>query len=137
MQRLAALPPLMRFALVGTVGFAVDGGLLQLLVWSGWGPIVARVISFPAAVLATWWLNRGITFRGQDEGPLWASLLRYVAVSIVGTAVNFGVYTSLVLGNASMAAQPIVPFAIASIIALVFNYLGSKHFAFKSKPKAS
>ncbi len=136
MDRLAKLPPLMRFALVGTVGFAVDGGLLQMLVWSGWGPITARAISFPVAVLATWWLNRSITFRGQDEGPLWASLLRYVAVSIVGTAVNFGVYTSLVLGSAAMAAQPIVPFAIASVIALVFNYLGSKHFAFKAKAKA-
>jgi hypothetical protein len=30
-----------------------------------------------------------------------------------------------------MAARPIVPFAIASAAALVFNYLGSKHFAFK------
>lgn len=128
----ARLPPLARFAVVGTVGFAVDGGLLQLLVWSGWGPIEARAISFPAAVLATWWLNRTITFRGRDEGPLWASLLRYVAVSLVGTAVNFGVYTSLVLGSPAMSARPIVPFAIASVVALVFNYLGSKHFAFKA-----
>jgi putative flippase GtrA len=136
MQKLSALPPLARFALVGCVGFAVDGGLLQVLVWAGWGPIAARAVSFPAAVLATWWLNRSITFRGQDAGPLWASLLRYVAVSIVGTAVNFGVYTSLVLGSASMAARPIVPFAIASVLALAFNYLGSKHFAFRAKVKA-
>ena len=127
-----ALPPLLRFGLVGVVGFAVDGGLLQLLVGvGGWGPIVARAVSFPAAVLATWWLNRHVTFRGRDAGPAWASLARYVAVSIVGTSVNFGVYTSLVLGSAAMAAQPIVPFAIASVAALVFNYLGSKHFAFR------
>jgi putative flippase GtrA len=54
-------------------------------------------------------------------------------VSLLGTAVNFGVYTSLVLGSAAMAAQPIVPFAVASVVALAFNYLGSKHFAFKAR----
>ncbi len=129
----AALPPLVRFGLVGAVGFAVDGGLLQLLVaWAGWGPIDARLVSFPAAVLATWWLNRRVTFAGRDGGSLLGSLLRYLGVSVVGTAVNFGIYSALVLGSAAMAAQPIVPFAIASAAALVFNYLGSKHFAFRA-----
>ena len=129
--RLMQLPPLLRFGLVGAVGFAVDGGLLQLLVSLGWGPIAARALSFPAAVLATWWLNRSITFRGRESGGLLASLLRYVAVSVVGTGVNFGIYASLVLASATMAARPLLPFAIASGVALVFNYLGSKHFAFR------
>jgi putative flippase GtrA len=128
----AALPPLVRFGLVGAVGFAVDGGLLQLLVtFGGWGPITARLVSFPAAVLATWWLNRTVTFQEREGGSLLASLGRYVLVSLVGTGVNFGIYTGLVLASPFMAARPIVPFAIASAAALVFNYLGSKHFAFK------
>ena len=132
LARVALLPPLLRFSLVGAVGFAVDGGLLQLLVSAcEWGPIAARLLSFPAAVLATWWLNRSITFREQDGGGLLASLGRYVAVSLLGTGVNFGIYGALVLGAATMAANPIVPFAIASGIALAFNYLGSKHFAFR------
>lgn len=129
--RLTQLPPLLRFGLVGVVGFVVDGGLLQLLVSLGWGPIAARTVSFPAAVLATWWLNRSITFRGRESGGWLRSLLRYVAVSVVGTGVNFGIYASLVLASAAMAAHPLLPFAIASAAALVFNYLGSKHFAFR------
>ena len=132
MARVVLLPPILRFGLVGGVGFVVDGGLLQLLVsLAGWGPIEARAVSFPAAVLATWWLHRRITFRGQEGGGLLASLARYVAVSLLGTSVNFGVYSALVLGSATKAANPMVPFAIASGIALVFNYLGSKHFAFR------
>ena len=128
----AALPPLLRFGLVGAVGFAVDGGLLQLLVsLAGWGPITARLVSFPAAVLATWWLNRTVTFQERESGPWLASLGRYLLVSLVGTGVNFGIYTGLVLASPAMAARPLVPFAIASAAALVFNYLGSKHFAFK------
>ena len=131
LAQVAALP-LVRFGLVGTVGVVVDGGVLQLLVtFGGWGPMAARLVSFPLAVLATWWLNRQFTFAGQDGRGLLASLVRYVAVSIVGTAVNFGVYTSLVFGSAAMAARPLVPFAIASVLALAFNYLGSKHFAFR------
>ena len=129
--RIAQLPPLLRFSLVGAVGFVVDGGLLQVLVSTfGWGPIAARAVSFPTAVLATWWLHRGITFP-ERGGSLLRSLGRYLAVSVVGTGVNFGLYTGLVLASATMAAQPIVPFAIASVIALAFNYLGSKHFAFR------
>lgn len=129
--RIAQLPPLVRFSLVGGVGFVVDGGLLQWLVAGfGWGPIAARAVSFPAAVLATWWLHRGFTFPDPGTGLL-RSLGRYLAVSLLGTGVNFGLYTALVLSSAAMAARPIVPFAIASIAALAFNYLGSKHFAFR------
>lgn len=132
MAQAAMLPPLVRFGLVGAVGFVVDGGLLQLLVaWGEWGPLAARAVSFPAAVLATWWLHRTVTFREQDAGGLLRSLGRYVAVSLVGTSINFSIYTTLVLASAAMAAQPLVPFAIASGIALAFNYLGSRYFAFR------
>jgi putative flippase GtrA len=127
----ASLPPIVRFGLVGVVGFAVDGGLLQLLVsWAGWGPIEARAVSFPSAVLATWALNRVVTFQ-DTGGSLLRSLGRYVMVSLGGASANFAVYSALVLGSATMAAVPIIPFAVASVVGLVFNYLGSKHFAFK------
>ncbi|WBY03395.1 GtrA family protein [Ramlibacter tataouinensis] len=129
--RSAPLPAWLRFSLVGGVGFVVDGGLLQALVSGfGWGPIAARAVSFPVAVLVTWWLHRGFTFPQPGAGLL-RSLGRYLAVSLLGTGVNFGIYTGLVLASARMAAQPIVPFAIASIAALAVNYLGSKHFAFR------
>ena len=111
------------------IAIAATAALLVSL--AGWGPIEARAVSFPAAVLVTWWLNRSITFRGQDGGGLLASLGRYLAVSLLGTSVNFGIYSALVLGSQTLAAHPIIPFAIASGIALVFNYLGSKHFAFR------
>jgi hypothetical protein len=30
-----------------------------------------------------------------------------------------------------LAAHPLIPLAVASIVALIVNYLGSKHFAFR------
>ena len=68
----------------------------------------------------------------DDRGPALRSLLRYLVVSSAGTLVNFGVYSGLVLLSAPMAARPLVPFAIASGLAMVFNYLGARHFAFRA-----
>lgn len=122
----------LRFGLVGAVGFLVDGGLLQALVGlAGWGVIHARIVSFPVAVFATWLLNRHFTFKPAHDGAAGLSFSRYVVVSLGGASVNFMIYTALVLSMAPMAALPIVPLGIASIVALAFNYLGSKHFAFR------
>jgi putative flippase GtrA len=127
-----AQAPFVRFGMVGVVGFAVDAGVLQALVaWGGWGPLVARGISFPVAVLATWLLNRQITFAMTDKPPLLRSLGRYVLVSLGGASVNFVVYGMLVSGFTAMATFPVLPLAIASVVALVVNYLGSKYFAFR------
>jgi putative flippase GtrA len=126
------LSTFLRFGLVGAVGFLVDGGMLQALVGLGnWGAIQARLLSFPVAVFATWLLNRHFTFSRTNNGTASRSFARYVAVSLGGASINFLIYTVLVLSMAFMAALPIVPLAIASIVALAFNYFGSKHFAFR------
>ena len=120
-----------RFGLVGAVGFIVDAGLLQVLVALGWGPIAARCIAIPVAVLATWLLNRGFTFPEAQQGPALPSLARYAAVSAMGAGVNFVTYTALVLASATMAAHPLYAVAVGSLAAMLVNYLGSKHFAFR------
>jgi putative flippase GtrA len=127
---MASVLTFLRFGLVGVLGFVVDAGVMQALVsLAGWGPVQARAISIPVAVFATWALNRTITFRDRDA-PAMRSLARYIAVSAAGAAVNFVVYTGLVLSSHAMAATPMAALAIASIVALVVNFLGSKHFAF-------
>jgi putative flippase GtrA len=122
----------LRFVLVGAVGFVVDAGFLQgLISVAGWGPVGARVVALPLAIFATWLLNRTITFPESHGGPPLPSLMRYAAVSAVGASANFIIYSLLVFASQAMAALPILPLAIASVIALVVNYLGSKHFAFR------
>jgi len=121
----------MRFGLVGALGFVVDAGVMQLLVsFAGVGAIEARAVSIPTAVFATWLLNRSFTF-GKTADAALPSLVRYAAVSAGGATINFLVYTALVLASSTLEARPMIPLAIASIVALVFNYLGSKHFAFR------
>ena len=120
----------LRFGMVGAIGFAVDAGVLQLLLLAGWSPVPARAVAIPVAVFATWVLNRGFTFPEAQQGPALASLVRYAGVSATGAAVNFAVYTALVF----VAVQPLAALAVASIVAMAVNYLGSKHFAFATRP---
>ncbi|MCY7369489.1 MAG: GtrA family protein [Polaromonas sp.] len=128
----AGVSRFVRFSLVGVVGFVVDAGLVQVLVsMAGWGPLWARAVALPAAVFATFLLNRHVTFSGSRGSALWPALLRYAAVSAGGASVNFLVYSALVLGFSVADAWLVLPLAVASGLALAVNYLGSKHFAFR------
>jgi putative flippase GtrA len=122
----------MRFGVVGALGFIADAGVLQLLLVLGWGPVGARAVAIPVAVLATWALNRKFTFPEAQAGPALASLGRYAGVSAVGAAVNFVVYTALVLASATLSAHPMAALAVGSVAAMLVNYLGSRHFAFRA-----
>ncbi|MBL0422943.1 GtrA family protein [Ramlibacter sp. AW1] len=126
------LPPWLRFAVVGTVGFVVDAGvLLGLIEAFGAHPVLARGISVPVAVWATWYLNRRFTF--EARGDAWGSFLRYVVVSLGGAGVNVATYAALMFSSSTFATRPLAALAVASVVALVFNYLGSKHFAFRRR----
>lgn len=130
-SRLIDIGSFSRFGLVGAVGFVVDAGLLQILVALGWGAVAARCVALPVAVFATWLLNRSFTFPEAQPGPAWPSFARYAAVSALGASVNFAVFTALVLASATMAAHPAFAVAVGSVTALLVNYIGSKHFAFR------
>jgi len=133
-MRMARVPRFFRFALVGAVGFVIDGGVLQALIsLAGWGPIAARAVAVPVAVFGTWLLNRHITFPESHGGPPLQSLWRYYVVSAVGATLNFILYSLMVAASPAMAARPLLPLGIASVIALMVNYLGSKHFAFAQR----
>ena len=120
------------FCMVGGVGFAVDVGILALLVHGfGLGPLVSRLVSFPCAMTVTWYLNRRVTFShavSNNPGQEW---FRYALVSVAGNLINFIVYVSCIRWSQTMYAYPEIALAIASIVALAFNYLGSSRYAFR------
>jgi putative flippase GtrA len=120
-----------RFGAVGVVGFVVDASVLVYLVQvMGWGLYGSRAISFGLAVTATWYLNRRFTFaqragakRGQEYG-------RYFLAQVVGALINLGVYVAIVEAIPAVAAYPVLPLAAGSGVAMVFNFLAARYFAF-------
>ena len=93
-KTLSAYYRLFAFALVGTLGFLVDAGVVLGLTGLGLGALAAQAV----AVTVTWLGNRSWTFRdraGRHTLPQeWA---RYCSANVVGWVVNNGVYGLLVL----------------------------------------
>jgi putative flippase GtrA len=119
----------LRFACVGAVGFAVDGGILTSLMRMGWEPLPARLVSFSVAVVTTWLLNKAWTFASAAPRARGGGM-RYAGVQIIGALINLAIFTLLIAVSPASRQVPWVPLAMAALAALVFNYLATRHLVF-------
>ena len=119
------------FATIGAIGFLVDGGILTVL--NGVFDLDlfrSRLASFSVAVTVTWALNRRQTFADRKDRRAAREWGRYAVVNGLGALLNMVIFFWLVQHYAWAASQPILPLAIAALIALNFNFFGSKYVAF-------
>jgi putative flippase GtrA len=122
----------LRFALVGTVGFAVDAGVLIFAMRVlGLGPYAARLLSFLVAATATWWLNRTFTFGAPKVRSLAGEWLRFLSVNAVGGALNIAVYSLLVATVPLVARWPVLGVGAGAVAGLGFNFVGSRRAVFR------
>lgn len=121
---------LLRFLLVGGVGFVVDGSALLLLVHVGdVSPIFARIPSFLIAVTVTWWLHRNFTFKGvRQTAPSVREWLLFIAANALGNGLNLCLYWLLVW---KFGWAPLAALACASIVAAAINYQVSAQWVFR------
>lgn len=120
------------FGLVGVAGFLVDSGVLYLLKAS-LGLYVGRLVSFFCAVIATWLLNRFMTFRQRHSGmTLSREFQRYFLMMLGGGVVNYCVYAVLVYFSNTVADQPVWGVAVGSLAGMLVNYSLARIFVFKN-----
>jgi putative flippase GtrA len=126
---------LFSFALVGTIGFVVDGGALTVLsVVYGLNVYASRLVSFSLATCVTWWLNRMHTFglpAGQGSVTYAGEYGRYVAVQIVGALLNLAIFAWLIRLNPNLRQIPVLPLAVGAGAGLVWNYLGARLWVYR------
>ena len=116
------------FAVVGDAGFLVDAGMLALLLHvSPLGPFSARIVAIAAAMLVTFWLNRTFTF-GRSDRSLAVEGTRYGGVGISAALLNYAVYAVILL--VFPAVWPVLAVAVASVVAMVWSFLGYSRFVF-------
>ena len=116
----------LKFCIAGTIGFAVDAGLLQLLArGAGVDPYLARVGSFLAAATATWWINRRYTF-DASRAPSGSEWTAYVGLMGLGAAVNYGIYAACITWWAMAREHLWLGVAIGSIAGLGINFMTSR-----------
>jgi putative flippase GtrA len=120
-----------RFGAVGALGFAVDAlaltGLVRVV---GWGLYEARVLSFALAVTVTWGLNRHFTFAQRASRDRSREYGRYCLVQVGGALINLGVYAMVLVAWPGLAAWPVLPLAAGSAVAMLFNFVGARWFAY-------
>ena len=119
-----------RFFSVGVVGFTIDGLLLWLLVVLGVDAIIARVVSLTGAATLTWWLNRGWTFYAQKRDSKLGEYLRYALVQIIGSGLNLGVYSALILLWPALLSALLAPLSVGGIVGMGFNFLCARYWVF-------
>jgi putative flippase GtrA len=130
--RVKLLAELLRFGVVGTVGFVVDTGTLYLALWAGAGLYAGRVLSYLVAATVNWALNRAWTFRHARRGHAGRQWAAFLLVNLVGFSFNYGTYWLLVSHWPVAAAHPVIGVAAGSIAGLAGNFLLSRRFVFKA-----
>lgn len=127
--------PVLRFALVGAVGFLVDSAALYLGLALGLDLFSGRIVSYFIAATTTWYLHRNHTFR-LDRHATVAEWLRFLGTNAFGGAVNIGGYAVLVLSAHVFRQFPVLAVAIGALGGMVINYLLSAFIVFRSSAPA-
>jgi putative flippase GtrA len=129
-ERSRTLMQLLRFGVVGTIGFVVDTAVLYAGLALGLGLYLGRAVSYLVAATTTWALNRAWTFRGLGDGPALRQWAVFVAVNLVGFACNYGTYAALVGSVVFVAQHPVIGVAAGSLAGMIGNFLLSRRFVF-------
>jgi putative flippase GtrA len=122
---------LLRFGVVGVIGFCVDAGLLVAVVTLvKVAPIPARIVSFLVAASVTYLLNHRFTFAltGAFSASRWAS---YLLTTALGACINVGIYRLYVLHMGALPIDLIIGTALGSIAAMFVNYFMSSAVVFR------
>jgi putative flippase GtrA len=122
---------IVKFGVVGTIGFLIDSLILSYLVSArAWDPLLARIVSMSVAVLGTWLLHRYWTFaKGSARAPLPQTFV-YGVVQLIGLTINYLVFSALVLSGGVWRAYPVLPIAAGSLAAMTLTYVLARTVVF-------
>jgi len=125
-RRPASWLQLVKFGLVGGVGYLINLAVFALLTGLGVHHLIAAVGAFGVAVTNNFVINRYWTFE-PGEGPAHFQAARFFTVSLASLGLNLAVLELLVANHVTgdLAAQ-----AIAVAVAMPFNFLGNKLWTF-------
>lgn len=128
-----------RFAAVGGTIAVIDVGLLYALKdLPGFNVYTARLVSYAAAMIAGYLLNRHFTFRHTERHrSLHHELARFLAVHALGGLVNYGVFFLIVragqqagLGGLAATLLPLVAVWAGGLVGMTLNFLLARRWVF-------
>lgn len=130
-----------KFGCVGAANFAVDIGILNLLIFLsgtavGFAYIAFKIISFAFAVTNSYIWNKIWTFKKTDTKETTKEFSQFIAVSVIGLVLNAAVAGFLVIvvgpmGGIKVKTWASISAAVASICVMAWNFVGYKFWVFK------
>ena len=117
-----------KFAVVGTIGAAVDFGTLYLVHRViGWPLVLSNTISFTLAVFSNFTWNRYWTYPDSRSKPITSQLVQFFVVNIAGWAINTGILRLLALPLTALVMN--LALVAGSEAAYTLGYNGAKVIA--------
>ena len=134
-----------KFITVGLANTAVDFGVLNFLMWAsgtyeGKTIILFNVISFLIAAIHSYLWNKLWTFEVKGKLNIANQFLQFIIVSLVGVLINSGIIyiiTTWFSSNVSKGVWVNVAKVFATVVSLVWNFIGYKFIVFKKKDEQS
>ncbi len=121
---------LLRFALVGTLGFLVDAGTLYVLLALGASYFWGRLGAFLVAMCATWLCNRRFTFSAGRQASRWKEWRDYCVAMSGGALINLGVSMAMLSTLEYRAWLPAAAVGAGSLAGMVLNFVSAKYWVF-------
>jgi putative flippase GtrA len=129
------------FLVVGAVGFLVDAGVYNALVfWGGEGPMFhaplpAKIIAIAVATVVTYFGNKWWTFGHKPAGNPLREYALYAVFNVIAIGLQLGClgFSRYVLGLSSPLSDNISGTLIGQIIAVVFRYWAYDKFVFTGR----
>lgn len=118
------------FLVSGGTAFAIDAGVLTLLIWFTPMPVlVCRLCSIMAAMVIGWQMHRRLAFGLRSAGTL-REFLRLASVAWTSSAINYGTFVLLLF--LLPGKQIYVSMFLSSGLAMIMSYLGYQLYVFRS-----
>ena len=130
-----------KFVLIGFLNTGIDFAILNLLMWqtgiySGKYIILLNAIAFSVAVTNSYFWNKFWIFRAKETEKKAGEFAQFVAVTLVGMAINTTIVYSVTTLVSPMFGLSVelwanLAKAAATSISLVWNFTGYKLIVFK------
>lgn len=130
---------MVKFGMVGVVGFVVDVGLFNLLASTAAvhdSPLVAKVISVTVATAVTFVGNRYFVFQHRRGAQVGKEIALFALFSVTGMLIAVGTlwFSHYVLGYTSLLADNISANVIGLGLATAFRFATYRTFVFRGVP---
>ena len=121
------------FIFAGAVGFLIEAVTIHVgITIFSTDPQSPRFVSYPIALVWTWYINRTYGFRMKGV-PNFHEFSRFVQSNLASQITNLFLYFVLTSHIMAMASKPVLALVIATIISTCVSFLLYRIYAFRKQ----